>query len=483
MAALHDLTALEQAAAVRRGEVSPSELVEHYLARIDRLDAAVGAYVTVTPELAREQATAAERQLVATREPERLPPLLGVPIAIKDLTDVAGVRCTLGSAVFADRVPSVDAHVVTLLRQAGTVILGKTNAAEFGLPCYTEPDVAPPARTPWDLARSAGGSSGGAAAAVAAGLAPFAQGNDGGGSVRIPASVCGLVGLKVSRGRVSNGPVGGDVSGLAWHGPLTRTVADAAAWLDATALPMPGDPHWAPPLPPGETFLSAVGRDPGRLRIARYCEPVIIDADVHPACLAAYDDTTKLLLDLGHHVDDVPPPDGRPLVAAFEHVWAVLATLMSVPVSDEQRLRPLTRWLRERGRAVTGHEYAMAIAGLQSASRGVVAALAGYDAVLTPTLAGPPVEVGALRDDADPARDFDNQKRFTPFTSVANMTGQPAITLPLGSTDDGLPVGVMLTGAPAGDAGLLSLAAQLEAARPWAFATPGGRRPGCWGAS
>jgi amidase len=285
MAALHELSALEQAAALRRGEVSAVDLVEHYLDRIERLSDTVGAYVTVTSELARSQARAADSQLLGARQLSELPPLLGVPIAIKDLTDVEGVRCTLGSAVYADRIATVDAHVVTLLRRAGTVILGKTNAAEFGAPCYTEPEVAPPARTPWDLTRSAGGSSGGSAAAVAAGLAPFAQGNDGGGSVRIPASVCGLVGMKVSRGRVSNGPISGDIGGLAWHGPLARTVRDAAAWLDATAWPMWGDPHWAPPLPPGHTFLGAANREPRRLRIGRYADPVITSTPIHPDCL------------------------------------------------------------------------------------------------------------------------------------------------------------------------------------------------------
>ena len=474
MAALHDLSALDQAAAVRRRDVSPSELVEHYLDRMATWSDTVGAYVTVTAELAREQARQAE-QTLREADVDELPPLLGVPIAIKDLTDVAGVRCTLGSAAFADRVPTVDAHVVTLLRKAGTVILGKSNAAEFGAPCYTEPDVAPPARTPWDLSRSAGGSSGGAGAAVAAGLAPFAQGNDGGGSVRIPASVCGLVGLKVSRGRVSNGPVSGDVSGLAWHGPLTRTVRDAAAWLDATAVPMPGDPHWAPPLPAGESFLAAVDREPRQLRIARYADPVIVDEAVDPSCLAVYDDTTKLLLELGHRVDDVSAPAGAGIVPAFETVWSVLSNLTPVPPADEPKLRPLTQWLRERGRRVTGPEFAVALATLQAAARRILLDLADYDAVLTPTLAMPPVAVGALRADADPARDFDNQKRFTPFTSVANLTGQPAITLPLGVTPAGLPIGVMLTGRPAGEAGLLALAGQLEAARPWFD-----RHPECW---
>lgn len=475
MADLHDLSAFEQAAAIRRGDVSPSELVDHYLARIERWNDTLGAYVTVTAELARSQAAAAERTL-RSAEPQSLPPLLGVPIAIKDLTDVAGVRTTLGSAVFADRVPSTDAHVVALLRAAGTVFLGKTNTPEFGLPCYTESDIAPPARSPWDTRYSAGGSSGGSAVAVAAGLAPWAQGNDGGGSVRIPAAVCGLVGLKVSRGRVSNGPGPGDVSGLAWHGPLTRTVRDAALWLDAVAVPMPGDPYWAPPLPPGDSFVAATDREPGRLRIARYSTPVIIDEPVDPECLDAYERISTLLVDLGHDVVDVPGPGDPEVVAAFERVWAVLAAATALPRGAESRLRPLTRWLRDRGRRISGPEYARAVATLHQRTRDIAVAWQQFDAVLTPTLAHPAVEVGALRDDEDPAADFENQKRFTPFTSLANMTGQPAITLPVAVSQAGLPIGVMLAGHAGDEATLLSLAAQVEAVVPW----NAGRQPACW---
>ncbi|MBX6372479.1 MAG: amidase [Acidothermus sp.] len=475
MAELHDLSALEQADAVRRRDVSPSELVEHYLRRIEAWNERLGAYVTVTAELALREARRCE-ELLRTRDPERLPPLLGVPIAIKDLTDVAGVRGTLGSAVFADRVPSEDAYVVQLLRAAGTIILGKTNTPEFGLPCYTEPDVAPPARSPWNPRYSAGGSSGGSAVAVAAGLAPWAQGNDGGGSVRIPAAVCGLVGLKVTRGRVSNGPGPGDVSGLAWHGPLTRTVRDAAAWLDAVATPMPGDPYGAPPLPPGETFVAATQRDPGRLRIARFATPVIVEEEIDPECRAVYEAASTLLADLGHEIVDIAGPGGPPLVAAFEKVWAVLAASSPLPRGAEQRVRPLTRWLRERGRRISGPEYAAAIATLMLGTREVARAWEPYDAVLTPTLAYPAAEVGALRDDADPAADFENQKRFTPFTSLANMTGQPAITLPVGLSSTGLPVGVMLTGRFGDEATLLALAAQVESTAPW----NAGRQPACW---
>jgi amidase len=252
---LHDLSALEQAAAVRAREVSPTELVRHYLARIAAHDAALGAFITVTPERALAAAARAEAALGR----DDLSPLHGVPTAIKDLNNTAGVRTTFGSPVMADFVPTVDDAVVTKLAEAGTISLGKTNTPEFGFPCYTDNDVVGPARCPWDVTRHAGGSSGGAAVAVAAGLVPFAQGSDGGGSIRIPAGINGLFGLKPTRGRISNAPYGGEVTGLGTNGPLTRTVRDAAAMLDAMAGPVLGDPAWAPPLPPGETFLGSAG--------------------------------------------------------------------------------------------------------------------------------------------------------------------------------------------------------------------------------
>ncbi len=353
MTELHDLTALDQAAAVRNGEVSPVELVDFYLGRIDRISATLGAFVTVTEDAARAQAKEAERAVTGAGDPAELPPLHGVPVAIKDLNLTAGVRTTLGSLLYADFVPPVDDHVVTLLRRAGTISLGKTNTPEFGLPCYTENAVAPPARTPWDPDRSAGGSSGGAAAAVAAGLVPFAQGSDGGGSIRIPASVCGLFGIKVSRGRVSNGPLGGDVTGLSWNGPLARTVRDAAAMLDAMAVPMPGDPHWAPPLPAGESFLGHADREPGRLRVGRFIDPVVGAAEVHPDCRRAWEEASALLAELGHDVQDVPPPFGVEAVPMFETVWAVATHGVPVDPARVDELQPLTRWLRvgRRGRA------------------------------------------------------------------------------------------------------------------------------------
>jgi len=464
VAELHDLTALEQGALVRRREVSPLELTDHYLERADRLDS-VGAFVTLTPERARERAAALD--LAAADGP-----LFGVPTAIKDLNLTAGVRTTFGSAAYADHVPDVSDGVTLSVEGAGLVSLGKTNTPEFGSPCYTEPDVAPPAVTPWDRTRTAGGSSGGAAAAVAAGLVPIAQGSDGGGSIRIPASCCGLVGLKPTRGRISGHPMYGDPVGLATAGPIARTVADAAAMLDVLAGRQVGDPSWAPP--PSETFLAAVGRDPGRLRIGRFITPVITDTPVDAECRQAWEDASRLLESLGHQVEDVPVPLPREAVPVFETCWAVLTALSVVPPEQEHLLRPLTRWLSERGRSVTGPEFGLAIGAMRRFAAGALTALAPYDAVLTPTLATPPVLVGAMRDDADPQADFDAQKAFTPWTSAWNVTGMPAVSLPLHWTPDGLPVGVMLAARPAEEELLLALAAQIETAAPWADQRPPG---------
>ena len=463
MAELHDLTALEQGAAVRRGEVSPRELAEHHLARVDD----VGAFVTRTPE----RALARAESLLPV--PDAAGPLYGVPTAIKDLNLTAGVRTTFGSAAYADFVPETSDGITASIETAGMVSLGKTNTPEFGSPCYTEPDVAPPAVTPWDRTRMAGGSSGGAAAAVAAGLVPVAQGSDGGGSIRIPASCCGLVGLKPSRGRVSGWPMYGEVTGLATAGTLARTVRDAAALLDVLAGRRPGDPSWAPP--PAGTFLAACDRPPTGLRIARFVEPVIADADIDPECVSAWESASDLLASLGHEVEDIAVPMPREAVPTFETCWAVLTALSPVAPAREHLLRPLTRWLAEQGRAFSGPEFGLALGAMRRYAADCLLALAAYDAVLTPTLAVPPLPVGALRDDADPAADFAAQKAFTPWTSAWNVTGMPAISLPLHWTPAGLPVGVMLAGRPAEDELLLTLAAQVEAAAPW-----WDRRPPGW---
>ncbi|MEE4545646.1 amidase [Streptomyces sp. V4-01] len=477
MGELHDLTAVEQAAAVRDGSLSPVELTDHYLARIERHGATLGAFMTVTAEIARKQAAEAEAQAVAARrEGGALPPLHGVPVPVKDLNMVAGVRCTFGSAAFSDFVPDVDDHVVTLLRAAGTILLGKTNTPEFGLPAYTENRLAPPARTPWDLTRSAGGSSGGAAAAVAAGLAPLAQASDGGGSIRIPASACGLFGIKPSRGRVSMGPVQHDVTGLSTSGPLARTVADAATLLDVLTGPMPGSPYGAPSLPPGETFAAYARREPGRLRIAALPQPPIPGVGLHPDCRAAHDAAADLLRELGHEVDELELPVDESVKKVFEAVWSVLAAMRPVPPQHQELLMPLTRHLRAAGAGVGGVDFAGALYAFRALGQLIAdALLSSYDVLLSPTLAQPPSLVGGLRDDADPSAEFEAMGRFTPFTPLYNATGQPAVSLPLHWTEDGLPIGVMLGGRYGEDATLVSLSAQLEQARPWAD-----RRPPVW---
>jgi amidase len=471
MAQLHDLTALEAAAAVRAKEVSPVELVEHALARIDRLDEELGAFVTITADSARAEARAAEQAVVDGAD---LAPLHGVPTAIKDLNMVRGVPTRFGSVLMAGFVPETDDHVVSLLRAAGTISVGKTATPEFGLPCYTETDIGPPARTPWDTGRLAGGSSGGAGAAVAGGLVPIAQGSDGGGSIRIPASVCGVVGLKTSRGRVSRGPLDLDATRLSVLGPLARTVRDAAAFLDAVAVPQPGDPDPLAPLPAGDTFLGWCDREPARLRIGRYTASPIT-AELDPQVRDAWERASALLGDLGHDIEDVAPPLPPDAVPAFEQIWAVSAATVPIPPHREEELRPLTRHLRERGRAVSGPEFANALAELNVHARAGIAAAAHLDAVLTPTVAQLPRPIGWFTDSGDPAADFELQKQFTPYTAMYNMTGQPAISLPLYQSDEGLPIGIMLVGRPGGDAALLALAAQVEAAQPWH-----GRRPAIW---
>jgi amidase len=468
---IHDLTAVEQAAAVRTKVLSPVEITDHYLARIDLLNSQVGAYVTSTAERAREQAVAAEKAVL--ERPDSLAPLHGVPVPIKDLNMVTGIPVTLGSKAYSDLVGFADDTVVARLAAAGTILLGKTNTPEFGLTCYTENEVAPPARTPWDLTRSAGGSSGGAAAAVAAGLAPVAQGSDGGGSIRIPSSVCGLFGIKPTRGRISHGPIVPDLFGLSTNGPIARTVRDAAALLDAMAGPMPGDMYSAPE--PAEAFLTWADREPGRLRIARSLETAVPGVEVHPDCLAAYEEASAFLEELGHEVVDLPEGlTGPDLVGPFEELWSAMALLTPVAPEREAELLPLTRWLRERGAQVSAVDLLRGQAQLQAAMRRALPVTDSFDAILQPTLAQPPVPLGYFTD-ADPATDFERQKAFTPYTSLYNITGRPAVNVPLHWTADNLPIGIMLAGRPGGEGPLISLSAQLEAARPWAA-----RKPSMW---
>ncbi len=449
------LSALEQARLVREGAVSSLELVDTYLRRIDRLDPTLNAYVTVCSEEA----------LAAARSP-RPGPFSGVPLPIKDLTETAGIRTTHSSRAFAGYVPERDVELVRRVRNAGFVVIGKTNTPEFGTTAVTESALNGICRNPWDPERTPGGSSGGAAAAVAAGLAPLAHGSDGGGSIRIPASCCGLFGLKPSRGRISTAPFG-DVYGLSSNGSLARTVADAAAFLDIVAGPAPGDPYVAPP--PERPFAEEVGAPPGRLRVALVLEPphpMPVDA----ACVEAARDAAALLAELGHDVDEVASPwQSEELIDLFAVLWQ---TIPSLYPGDPALFEPLNRAFVERAAATSSADYVRAFARLQLYGRTFAAFCAGVDLVLTPTLALPPVPVGWVTAPEDPWEQFARAAAFTPFTAAVNVGGLPAMSVPLHWDEDGVPIGVQLIGPPAGEALLLRVAAQLEEARPWAARRP-----------
>jgi amidase len=451
------LSALEQARLVREGEVSPLELVEEYLARIERFDPDLKAFVTVAAEQAREAA--------GSPAPG---PFSGVPLPIKDLVETAGIRTTFSCRAFADYVPAADMELVRRLRAAGFVVIGKTNTPEFGITAVTESELNGSCRNPWDRERTPGGSSGGAAAAVAAGLAAIAQGSDGGGSIRIPASCCGLFGLKPTRGRVSPAPRG-DPYGLSVAGSLARTVADAAAFLDVIVGPVPGDPYVAPP--PERPFLEEVGVDPGRLRVGLALEPPHA-VPVDEVCAAAATDAARLLEQLGHEIEPVALPQSVEALRLFAAVWATIPGIY--PIEDGSLLEPLNAALFEHAQRLTSIDYVRAYAGLQQNGRAFAAACAPYDVVLTPTLAKPPVPVGWVREPEDPWEQYARAGTFTPFTPPVNVAGLPAASVPLSWTEDGLPIGVQLIGRAADEATLIRLSAQLEGARPWADRRPPG---------
>lgn len=452
--------AVDQARLVRAGQVSSLELTELYLERIARIDGQLNAFVTVRAEGALADARAAD-----SRPAEA--PFHGVPIAVKDLAATAGIRTTFSSRAFADFVPDYDTAVVRRLKEAGFVILGKTNTPEFGTTAFTESDLNGATRNPWDLERTPGGSSGGAAAALAAGLVPVAHGSDGGGSIRNPASCCGVLGLKPSRGRVSAAPFT-PFEGLSTAGSLSRSVEDAAALLDVLEGYEPGDPYSAPS--PEQPFVAEVRVPPGRLRIAVTAIPPV-DTPVDPACVRTLRDAAELLADLGHDVFDATPPWTEPdLVHTFIVVWQVGPALH--PVADPSLLTSLNRGLVESARRCSAADYGRAVAGLHALARRVVEFWDDVDVVLTPTLALTPVPIGWQEAAEGPIEQLLRNAEFTPFTAIANITGQPAMSLPLGASGEGLPIGVQIIGPPAGDGLLLRLAAQLEAARPWATRRP-----------
>jgi len=386
---------------------------------------------------------------------------------VKDLTETAGVRTTFSSRAFADYVPETDAAVVRRMKEAGFVVVGKSNTPEFGITAVTESDLNGACRNPWDPERTPGGSSGGAAAAVAAGVLALAHGSDGGGSIRIPAACCGLFGLKPSRGRVSPAPFVSGSLELSQNGPLSVTVRDAAAFLDAIAGYEWGDAHILPP--PERPFVEEVGRDPGRLRIA-FTDAPPIPYPVEPAASAAARAAADALAALGHEVvERTPPWSDENLLRAFAVLWQTSPALF--PVRDRSLLMPLNRALAESAERASSVALAEATVALQRAARRVVAFWEDVDVVLTPALAKLPVPIGWVFEPDDPWEQFRRGGEFTPFTPLVNVTGQPAACVPF-AVVDGLPVGIQLIGPPLGEALLLRLAGQLELAHPWADRLP-----------
>ncbi|MBC7442633.1 MAG: amidase [Ramlibacter sp.] len=472
MAAPHELTALEQWQALQRGELSPVELTGHYLDRIEALDPGLGAFVTVTADAARERA-----RFVQDHVP-RTAPLWGLPFADKDLQRRAGVPARFGSRLMRDFVPDESDGLVQALDTAGGVSLGKTNTPEFGLPSYTESLAAPPARNPWDRSRGAGGSSGGAAVAVAARLLPFAPGSDGGGPVRIPAAACGLVGLKPSRGRVPTASGIDALGGLSVAGPLARTVTDAALLLDAMVAPRGGHPqHQFALRPPGDDapLLAAAVRGEGRFQLGVMTTSAWDDAypiEIAPEALAALALATDEFAALGHGLEETALEPDASYSPAFRTIWqAGAAGIPAETPEEEALLEPLTLWLMRRGRALSARALAEALGALAAYERSFIRQLSRFDAVLTPALAQTPRPVGWY-DQADGERNFAQQVQYTPFTSMVNVTGLPAIVLPVAQTVEGLPMGVQLIGRPGGEATLLALGAQLERRLRWQHRTP-----------
>jgi amidase len=451
------------AALVRAGELSARELVEECLGTIEALDGFINAFIEVDGERA---LAAADR--VGRGDPR---PFAGVPIAVKANTPVEGFCMNFGSQFLQGHRPQHNAYLVRRLLDAGFIVVGVTNMPEFGILPTTEPRHTGVTRNPWDPDRTPGGSSGGAAAAVAAGMVPLAHGNDGAGSIRIPAACCGLVGLKASRGRVSRGPDLGD-SMLGSDGVLTRTVAETAELLDVLAGYEVGDATWAPP--PLEPYAVAARRAPKRLRIAcTLSNP--LDADVHPEGVRALRDTCDLLESLGHEVvDDKPVMPGAEGLGLFLQVFGPHVALgigygqmLAGRPPQDGEIEPLSKAFADLASGIDAVSHLAAVAQLQALSRAAIAFFADYDVLITPPLAGRPLRIGEVTGCGEqPWEDFARAASFAPFTAMSNISGQPAMTLPVGFGEDGLPVAVQLVGRPLAEDTLLALAMQLEAALP-----------------
>lgn len=460
------LDAVAQAELVKRGEAKPRELVEAAIARIERLDGKLNAVVRKLYEEGRAEAKAPPAG-----------PFQGVPFLIKDISlSYQGVPTTAASKLGPVGLPQRDSELMARYRRAGLVTLGKTNLGEFGSLPTSESAMFGPCRSPWNTDHIAGGSSGGAAAAVAARIVPAAQGGDGAGSIRIPASCCGVYGLKPTRGRITFGPeLGEAIGGVTNAHVLSWSVRDSAALLDATEGPMPGDPYWAER--PARPYLHDVGAEPGRLRIA-FTARSLIGTGLHADCVAAVKDAAKLCESLGHIVEEAAPPLNAqeydriyrrfwPLVVAMGATRGARARGQQAP--EQGQLEPFNAWLYEQARQVTAIDYYLDLCWFHAMARDFANFMATYDIWLTPTLGFPPPRLAHF--DADKLGGktvMDRFMEFLPFTPFCNMTGQPAASIPLYWNADGLPIGVHLVGRAGDEATIFKLSGQLERARPWA---------------
>jgi amidase len=466
--------ALEQARLIRNKAISPVELVEVYLKRIEQLDGKLGSYVAIAAEQALADAQAKTEALAG--HPTDLPPLFGVPISIKDLNPVAGIPCAFGVKLLKNRIADEDDGIVRSIKQAGCIILGKTATSELATLPYTEPDGFPPARNPWNLDYTPGGSSGGGAAALAAGLCAIAQGSDGGGSIRGPAFCCGLVGIKPARGRVTMAPFGDRLAGAAINGPLGRTIADAALLLDVMSGYVTGDPYWLPS--PDPSFLAATQRPRDRLRIG-FATAVAPVGEADSVCGQAVLDTVHLCEQLGHFIEPMQL-DLSDLIEPFTIVWQAVVDEAGASIWEllrgevripEFAMGKMNRWLfKQSGRCSVG-KYLRAVATMQKIARRIVALFDTVDVLVLPTYMHPTIRVGewaTLSPTATLEKIIDWIAPCPPF----NASGQPAIAIPTGFAPNGLPIGVQLVGRPAAESTLISLATQLENATPWSHHRP-----------
>jgi Asp-tRNA(Asn)/Glu-tRNA(Gln) amidotransferase A subunit family amidase len=450
---------------IRTKETTPEEVLAATLERIDARNPAINAVVTRMDDHARAAIRAG------------LPdgPFKGVPYLLKDLGALyTGVVTSYGSKLFASNVADHDSEVVARMKRAGLVIVGKSNTPEMGIAPSTEPRLFGPTRNPWSLGHSAGGSSGGAAAAVAAGILPMAHATDGGGSIRIPASACGLFGLKPTRARNPMGPDAGESwSGASVGHAVTWSVRDSAALLDATSGPDIGDPYWAPP--PARPFLEEVGRDPGRLRIALTTTPWLA-GPVDPECAEAARGAAKLCASLGHHIEEARPQIDEAgwgqasrtiVVASLTFTLEMRAAALGRPLSQDDVER--ITWERvQEARAFSAADYARAIHTVHRTGRAVARFLEQYDVLLTPTMAKPPHPLGVLSlSNADSAAFLAARTASVGFTALFNSSGHPAMSVPLAMSKSGLPLGVQFAARFGDEATLFRLASQLEAAQPW----------------